>query len=305
MRIPKLILLDEVDRSLHPSMIKNLLYLIKNVFVNKYKIKVIMTTHSPTTIALADEKSIFYMYSDMEKRLVKESKNSVIKNLAVGIPTLAVTYLNRKYVVTESSYDTKNLEEIYNILLENNLLSKEISLNFIPSSLNGTQNSGDCKNESKGNVFILAEEERYSIENCILDPLLIALLLLHEVGINFDPERLGLHKGFTLTKNIDGFVKHAQKIADIMVEKFHGFIDFDISQTREVEYVNGIKLNIPEGFLNCQGHKLEELLKNEVYKELSRFHNSNELCESVIKILQYYPQFIPKCFVDVFQKILD
>ena len=55
---PKLLLLDEVDSSLHPSMIENLFRVIKDVFVQNGT-KVMLTTHSPTTIALAEEKSIF------------------------------------------------------------------------------------------------------------------------------------------------------------------------------------------------------------------------------------------------------
>jgi len=52
------LLLDEVDASLHPSMIKNLLDVIEKIFL-KNGCKVILATHSPTTVALAPEESIY------------------------------------------------------------------------------------------------------------------------------------------------------------------------------------------------------------------------------------------------------
>ena len=55
---PDVLLLDEVDASLHPSMMKNMLDVIQNVFIRQ-GVKVILVTHSPTTIALAPEESIY------------------------------------------------------------------------------------------------------------------------------------------------------------------------------------------------------------------------------------------------------
>ncbi|MBK2267706.1 ATP-dependent nuclease [Francisella philomiragia] len=65
---PKLLLLDEVDTNLHPSMIKNLINVINKVFIEKGT-KVVLVTHSPTTVALADKDSIY------------EFKNNKIKNI--------------------------------------------------------------------------------------------------------------------------------------------------------------------------------------------------------------------------------
>ena len=55
---PKIILLDEVDATLHPSMIRALIRTIKDVFVNRGT-KVIVATHSPTTVALAEENEVY------------------------------------------------------------------------------------------------------------------------------------------------------------------------------------------------------------------------------------------------------
>ena len=67
---PKLLLLDEVDSSLHPSMIENLFRVIKDVFLQNGT-KVILTTHSPTTIALVEEESIFVVNKEGRNRIEK------------------------------------------------------------------------------------------------------------------------------------------------------------------------------------------------------------------------------------------
>jgi predicted ATPase len=58
---PKLFLLDEPDAHLHPSMTRQFIDVLKTVLVDQYKVRVIFTTHSPSTVALAPEDSIFIM----------------------------------------------------------------------------------------------------------------------------------------------------------------------------------------------------------------------------------------------------
>jgi predicted ATPase len=85
---PSLLLLDEIDASLHPSQIQNLLNVINETFVKQNNVKVIIATHSPTTIALADEKNIFIVNSQSENRIEKQSKKEALKILSEGFITL-------------------------------------------------------------------------------------------------------------------------------------------------------------------------------------------------------------------------
>ncbi|MBK9356820.1 MAG: ATP-binding protein [Bacteroidales bacterium] len=57
----KLLLLDEPDAHLHPSLTKQFLEVVDKFLIKQYGAKVIMTTHSPSTIGLCDEDSIFIM----------------------------------------------------------------------------------------------------------------------------------------------------------------------------------------------------------------------------------------------------
>ena len=84
---PKLLLLDEIDASLHPTMIENLFRVIEDVFLPKGT-KVILVSHSPTTIALAPDNSIFVVNKNDNKKIEKRDKNSALSILTQGYATL-------------------------------------------------------------------------------------------------------------------------------------------------------------------------------------------------------------------------
>ena len=139
-QLPKVLLLDETDASLHPSMAKQYLNILKNVFVKDLGIKVIITTHSPSTVALADEHDIFVV-ENSEQRIRKCSKDEALSVLTAGVPSLSINYENRKQVFVESPYDVKYYDAIYKILSP--YLNKEVSLNFISSGDSRTDPNGD------------------------------------------------------------------------------------------------------------------------------------------------------------------
>ena len=87
-----ILLLDEVDTNLHPSMVQKLLNLIQNIFIKEYNLKVFLVTHSPTTIALApDNAGIFVMHRPNEadkQRIAEVSKSEALGVLTEGYATL-------------------------------------------------------------------------------------------------------------------------------------------------------------------------------------------------------------------------
>lgn len=58
-RFPRVIMFDEPDAPLHPAMTQSLLDVVRNVFVTEYNTHVILTTHSPATVALAPESTVY------------------------------------------------------------------------------------------------------------------------------------------------------------------------------------------------------------------------------------------------------
>ena len=87
---PKLVLLDEVDATLHPSMIKNLLTVINDVLLPKGT-KVVLATHSPTTVALVPEECIYVVNPSGPERIAKTTKNDAIQTLTEGYMTMEDT----------------------------------------------------------------------------------------------------------------------------------------------------------------------------------------------------------------------
>ena len=84
---PKLLLLDEIDASLHPTMIENLFRVIEKVFLSK-ETKVILASHSPTTIALAPDDAIFVVTKNSDKKIEKRDKDDALSILTQGYATL-------------------------------------------------------------------------------------------------------------------------------------------------------------------------------------------------------------------------
>ena len=85
---PKLILLDELDSVLHPSMISALIAGLKTLFVENGT-KVIMATHSVTTAALFEEDKIYRMARNNNKITIRPvTKSEAVSELSEGLATI-------------------------------------------------------------------------------------------------------------------------------------------------------------------------------------------------------------------------
>jgi len=70
--------LDEIDASLHPSMIQSMLDVLQS---KSNKTRIFLATHSPSTVALADEASLFFMNDGHAKKI---DRTSAIEDLSQG-----------------------------------------------------------------------------------------------------------------------------------------------------------------------------------------------------------------------------
>lgn len=104
-KFPKLLLLDEIDASLHPSMSKTMLEVIENEFVCNNNINVILVTHSPSTVALAHESSIYIMTKSDEERIIKSTNKQALTVLTEGFASLTTDETNLKvsYNISKAS----------------------------------------------------------------------------------------------------------------------------------------------------------------------------------------------------------
>jgi len=322
---PDLILLDEPDAHLHPEMSNLLINILKNVFVNKLGIKVIMTTHSPSTIALVEEDDIFQISNFNNTFLKKIAKDDALKLLTSFIPTLSIDYKNHKQVFVESPTDQYYYQTIFNILFQQEnypfrlyFISNDYgkgSSSQVIKAVNAIRNSEnhsfygiidwDKTNTDSDFIKVHGEGSRYSLENYVYDPIYIVILLMTMEAHNIHRE-LGIentYNQYNLGSDKDLCEKAIQWFFEKYLNKYSLSKEF-MNETRAVKYYNGFEFELPIGYLEFQGHDLEIRLK-EIFTVLDKFKNEGALQKELTKtIAKCYP-FIHLDSVNVFNKIIN
>ena len=93
----------------------DLIETIKNYIVKDAGVNVIITTHSPTTVALADEDNLFEM--NREKKIPeKVTKEHALSILCEGIPSLRVSIDKQRVIFVESNYDADNYGKLFELV---------------------------------------------------------------------------------------------------------------------------------------------------------------------------------------------
>ena len=114
-RRPKLLLLDELDAMLHPSMVTALVEMLKALFVSQGT-KVLMTSHSPMTVAALDEADIFRVARVGGDVMVsRTTKSEAISELSEGLATVETglkiaAYAEAKVAILTEGHNTKHLK---------------------------------------------------------------------------------------------------------------------------------------------------------------------------------------------------
>ena len=87
-RRPKLLLLDELDTVLHPSMVAALVAALRSLFVD-HDCGILMTTHSPMTVAALPETDVFQVVRKREEvSLTPTTTTLAVEELSEGIATV-------------------------------------------------------------------------------------------------------------------------------------------------------------------------------------------------------------------------
>lgn len=291
-RHPSLILLDEPDSALHPSMVANLIRLVTRELVDGLNIPVVMTTHSPTTVALAPEESLFVMRRTGEPRLRKASRDESLRSLLVGVPTISVESENRRVVIVEGPND----ERIYTLLASSpaGALTSERSLQFMAAGSselpNGSAAVVDLVTRLRANgnhhvwglidrdynlnepsEFVKFDAGHHSIENLVLDPLSCVLLLLRD---GEERTTIAVGKSYVATAWDD-----AQRLVDWITELV---AQPDSDRTLAPRTYVGGELQVARFWGETRGHDLHKRLL-EVFPQL-RAHR-NRLLDSVVSIV--------------------
>ncbi|WP_430405771.1 AAA family ATPase [Fluviicola sp.] len=315
LEFPELIVLDEPDAHLHPEMSKLLIDVLNGTFVQKLGIKVIMVTHSPSTVALCPDNSIYQLKNEPETSLQKIEKHEALKLLTDFIPTLSIDYKNHKQVFVESPTDIKYYQTIFNKL--NQERNYPFKLYFISNSygkgsceqvikiVDDIRKSGnntvfgivdwDLKNNSSAHIKVHGQNKRYNVENYLYDPIYLSILFM-------DLNAHGVYKDLGIDDTINHYLlgneseEFLQKISDRFFIKYyeiHKVNQEEASIFTEIEYLNGKKIKIPSWFLKFQGHDYEKRLK-QVFSALNKFTGEGQLQKEITTIIGKCYPFIPK-----------
>jgi len=316
-RLPKLLLLDEPDAHLHPSVVKDFINVIEKTLVNKHGVKVIITTHSPTTVSFSPEYSLYEMSKDEPQIRPLESKEYGVNLLTEG---LVVVKSNNKYVLVEDQDDANYYNAIFSILKNRNKVNPNIGIIFIPSSNKETNTSGGNtvvrswveKFTSEGvfdvfqgltdldsgsqlpahNIHIIS---RYSLENYLLDPILVFSSLLHDDLMYSIPGIVLSHKEEHKLLELpeDSLQAIANHIFSEVELVLNGLTEADRNLV-EIQFINNIALRYPNWFIKHRGHDLYAKFK---YKYKNAVNHDN-LLRALVR-----HEFIPTDLATIFNEI--
>lgn len=318
---PRVLLLDEVDSPLHPSQIRTFLDVIENVLVGEFGMKVIATTHSPTTVALFKGDTIGLMEKGTPG-IALVSKEQALSSLLVGVPRLTVSAHGRRQVFVESPADVENYESLYELLRQR--LNSERSLQFVATGTR-ERNSGidvvkrivsdlrekgsestfglidwDGLNRSQPPLIVMAPDRRNGLENVILDPLALGLAIYHDFPQQLRNLALPSARYSDIIARLDK--APLQSIVDSI-----GATVFGAPQDRVLaEYEGGFALMMDKRFFSTDDHALEEAIITAMPFFLERSkRQAGQLCRYIIRnILSDVPDAIPIEVAECFRQLL-
>lgn len=288
----------------------------KNIVVDN-KIPTVISTHSPTTIIASDGISIYQMIRGNNVP-TKIATQQAIEILSSDIPFLKISNDKRRQVFVESKYDVNYYELLTNIYSRIEMLSAEPI--YLPARTSNGSNCTDVidivknlsengndqvygivdwdnTNPAKGRIIVLGENERYAIENYLLDPLLMGLLFLRERKLNFSDFTLNAYS------NYSDINKLTQSDAQLIVDKVLNDLGLYSTNIKPCTLQNGWNLNISQEFNLHQGHDLETLYKSK-YPFLKLYQREDGLKKDIIeKVINDYPNFTPRQIFETILKI--
>jgi ABC-type multidrug transport system ATPase subunit len=314
---PDLLLLDEPDAGLHPSMSKMMVGVLNKNIVIDNKIPTVITTHSPTTIIASDGISIYQMIRG-NNIPTKIATQEAVELLSSDIPFLKISNDKRRQVFVESKYDVNYYELLTNIYSRLEPLTAEPI--YLPArtsigsnctdvieivtnlSKNGNDQvygiiDWDTTNSSNARIIVIGENDRYAIENYLLDPLLMGLLFIRERKLNFSDFNLSTYT------NYSDISKLIQIDAQQIVNKILNDLGLFSTNIKPSPIYNGWTLNISQEFNLHQGHDLETLYKTK-FPFLKVYQREDGLKKDIIeKVINDYPNFTPTQIFETIRKL--
>lgn len=327
--LPKILLLDEMDASLHPEMVQKWLQVIQEYLVKEKQIKVMLTTHSPTTVALVPDDSLYEMIRN-EAPPKKISKQEALNHLTVGVPTLAIDFSGQRQVFVESDTDVAVYGSIFEQMKGRWKCSRSLSfistgvrkdnieqntgcavVKKVVESLRGSGNQSvfglidwDQKNNPQDGIKIVGHNEYYTLENILLEPVLIGILVIVKKIEGFPEINISLRDFESITND------KLQKISDIIVQDFMQKNAQTLTGTSVRCRLTNFSIDIDQAYRNIKGHDLEGMLV-QTYPKLRNIEElkhgkAGDFSKAIIKwVLNDYYEFYPIAIKDIIMQISE
>lgn len=315
----KFLMLDEPDAHLHPEMALMFKNIISDILVKKYGIQVFITTHSPTTLCWMDEDDIFLM--DKEKGVLKSTKQEALSKLTSGLVFVHQAF---KIILVEGDADQKFYQKVFDSLIYNKFINPQSRLVFksvetpkangggktnvievcrqwqkfsssteIAGLINGLVDMDkDANSDLPENVIPLS---RYCFENYLSDPLLMFCLLVEEEDVEVlkYAQDIGYNRGHEY-RFVKAEVGNEQNIVNFIMDKVQQhnpsmFNNADLADTNEVQFINGLKVNVPKKLFRESGKDFWLDLYRKTYAAKQGRINHHNLQDMMVKT-----QLIPK-----------
>lgn len=328
-KFPKLLLLDEVDAPLHPSMVRFLLKTIEETLVRDSNVAVIMTTHSPTTVGLANEDYV-YLMNPSGPSIDKTTKSKALSVLTEGVPTMSISFDGRRQVFVESSRDATIYDKLYQQYKSE--LAHERSLTFVPvghTNCDGQDTGAGCdqvlsivkqlatggnqtvlglidwdgRHPGDGRVHVLCHGVRDGLENLILDPVLVVAALAHHSAKEARKSGL-LDDDETFTALSMRTPERWQSSIDRLCALVYGD-EASSHQKQFVNYLGGMTLSVDVPWLKMDDHELEKKLLGALPPlngPKKQHHSLNAYVANVI--LQEHRHLLPVDLISTFRSLL-
>ncbi len=288
--IPDVILFDELDAHLHPSMTRMMFEVLQASVIGKLGSAVIMSTHSPSTVALAPPSSIFQLTPGPSHRLEPVDNATASKGLSDGF----IQILDGSQIaIVEGKDDPLFYRAIEKALRTNMELIDHPSIHFIPASKQTDSSTGGgataaadwaakLRDAQLPNIHALLDNDghrvdagaikvlrgRYAIENFVVDPLSIAVTLITDgrlASVNAalatkfpQVSTIGSGSQGDLQMLVDGICSYIQSYNTTLAS----------TATVNVEYSFGKILALPEWVCKRKGKDLVPIIR-EAFKRIA------------------------------------
>ncbi|WP_447725356.1 ATP-binding protein [Sphingomonas koreensis] len=309
MSFPKLLLMDEVDASMHPQNIARLIRVIESALVEQHQVSCILVTHSPVTVAMATKAGIFRMAGE---GIQVSDRATAVRELTLGIPTVSLNPSGSMVVFVESESDAFIHSNILSLIKTRINLSHEIvftspglktsqgqsfgtGCDIVINTVKTLRNNGnfqvgglldwDTHRTTEGGISVLAAGTHYAIENILLDPLLIGLLLMR-----CSPKNIAASGVELSIRELLNDPAACQKLADFVHLTIHGEASSDKTH---VEYLGGFTISHSKNHLLMRGHDLADLIREKI-PPLKAYPKDELLMMAVVnEIFREYWEFTP------------